>query len=610
MVSIKIAKKMQFFILIIGIGILTLLNVYILRSNRIIPSENIKGIFFLFILYITFFIVNIKIKKRFYFIFSLFTITFISRVFVLLILQPMLISDFEMVFLGAKRLFNGDLGLAINHDSYFYMWPFQLGTTCFIGLLMNLFRTDSLIFIQIISCFIYSFLSIITFLIGEKLFNEKTGRIAGVLSATFYPYILSSTLIYNMKYAFIVYMICIYILIDNAENYIHGKFNCKYIIIGFLIAIASFLKDMNMVFVIAIIIYLVLEFVLNRYKLKGFIIDILSLLFTIKATKMIIAISLILIGISTNLYYDAPAPSWGYLVGSNIKYDGIYNNEDASLLSEAAQNNKYDEFEYKAKRIIKERYKNMEFSEYLGFLNNKIKILWINQDSNIYYAVDKYAEKMYYEDLYGDTLNYLSQIELTLIYIFALISMIFLMKMKITNKQLLIILIFIGFFMGALLVEVQSRYRLVPIGSLIILSSYSIGVIWDYIEKLYISKKFEAVKNKFNRHRYRNSYILLFILLMFFAYNYDSKICIDDILIKNEINTNYYNFEVNGKYIDEKDICWYVTDGDSIYYSTTYQKGNKNIKVKLSKGTYEVIAYVKNGKKVKIIKSNEKINVL
>lgn len=143
----------------------------------------------------------------------------------------------------------------------------------------------------------------------------------------------------------------------------------------------------------------------------------------------------------------------------------------------------YDEYNLQAKNYIFSKYKNHFSTEVLPFWLEKMVRFAGIPDSQIDWAGDIAKNKNF-----GHLMKYYGYAQYILCTVLSFFTAILLFKNKIKKGEgtywfTLFEIVFIGFFMAYILVEVQSRYRYEQYITLAIMATPTLILIFDYLDR-------------------------------------------------------------------------------------------------------------------------------
>ncbi|MFD0767595.1 glycosyltransferase family 39 protein [Bacillus sp. CGMCC 1.60114] len=429
-------------------------------------------IFIMILLVLLSYLAN-KFLSRFTFILLLTVCAFTIR-FIWIIKVPTPIeSDFAVMYESAIQAAKGDF--SFTNSSYYTTWVYQLGFTMYEAFIIKLFGDSTFIlkFLNILYCtgttlFVYS--------ITSKIFNEWSGRIAGILYAFYIPSIMMSSILTNQHLATFLFYLGFYLLITRGLS---SKY--MWIFIGIILSFGDLMRPLGMLILLAVAIYFFLDGLLGKdkqtmlsttKKLTGVIIIFYTVHYLIIA-------SFIAAGI-TKYPLSNRDPLWKFVLGFNHETKGTYSTEDANHVMnlEIGEERKAEE-----KKIIKKRLADKE--KVLELFGDKFSYMWGDIDASGYWSLGQLNK----EKLKDKSMEYEKYIYVATM-LFGVVGLLSLLVQNEKNLQYtLFLLLIIGYVCVHFLIEVQTRYRYFIIPSFFIIQSYGIYVIHQLIPKIFASKK-------------------------------------------------------------------------------------------------------------------------
>ena len=197
------------------------------------------------------------LSKKIYII-LLVGIAFLLRIGWVYWIKTPIVSDFNVLYYAAIDIVNGDYGFM--EDSYFQKWTYQLGFSFYESIVIFIFGESprALKFLNIL----YSVGTVlVVYLAASKLFNELSGRMAGLISAFYIPSIVMCSVLTNQHLSTFFYFLALYLVI-------HSGFSKKYrwITIGLLIGLGNIIRPLGSIVLLAILVYVVIVFLLKGNK--------------------------------------------------------------------------------------------------------------------------------------------------------------------------------------------------------------------------------------------------------------------------------------------------------------------------------------------------------
>ncbi|PNQ85054.1 ArnT family glycosyltransferase [Paenibacillus polymyxa] len=399
------------------------------------------------------------------FIIVLLMFCFFLRVTWILSFKTPLESDFKIMFEGALQAATGDF--RFTELPYFLSYPYQLGYTLYQSLVIQVFGQTAFV-IKLLNVVYSCGTALMIYLIVSILFNEKAGRIGGMIYAINIPNIVLSSVLTNQHLASFVFYLSFYLIISN-----YSKKRYSGIVIGSLLSLGNIIRPVGPVLLIAIILYYLISKILKKenFSIRNTL-CILSSYFIIHA---ILSYALILSGV-TNYSLENRDPLWKFVTGLNAETVGMYSSSDSELLGKYSLGNVRNE---KSLEVIKERLLN---NHHLFLLfSKKYSLMWGEEDTALYWSLNQLNEKKVNLILSNiDRIIYMSS------FVFAIIASIFIILRKNIKLDIMLVQFFvIGYILIHLIIEVQTRYRYEIIPSFTILEAIGIGLTGQYIKKKY-----------------------------------------------------------------------------------------------------------------------------
>lgn len=366
----------------------------------------------------------------------------------------------------------------LNNSTYFLTWAYQTGFVLYQTFILKIFNNTFAL--NILDCLYGSLSCVLIYLISNKLFKDK---IASCISAFLYTIsffgVAYCGVLTNQHLFTLLILLCTYIII-----YVQTSFK-RSLLLGLILAFANVIRPETIVYVLAIVAYMVLN-INNKKDIKKYIINILIILmvyFTIfqSASFIIQRTKVNENGLSNN------NPLWKLVCGLDYNTKGQY-----SLEGEKFFDNNELELEF-----IKNNLK-MPLNNYLELFKDKIKIFWqhnnynwIFQNTNITLLKDTIINSNLINIVanYDKTL-YLITLSFLLIYLINIM-----INKKVKNEEILLMLMIIINFFVYLIIEVQARYSYTIKICLYILSTGGISYIINLLNGKCIKKRKEREKN-------------------------------------------------------------------------------------------------------------------
>ena len=490
--------------------IFVLFILLILISNIRFLSFDNSEIFFYGFLLIMFTLVIMWLYKRkfinkkiFYIIMILYLIFgIIIRIYFIKNLSFNLASDFDYVFQNAKRIMSGTL---ITSDNYYlsfngYSYIYSL----LISVLFNIFGINTNvvlyanIFCQLLSVyFLYKIISLkyskeTSVLISVIFFLLPTMIFANLLVSTETPFML---MFFITIYAF-------YKIFDKKDMKV--KNFILYAFLGILMCLTNYIRPVMTIFIIAIIIY----FVINMKKAKEILLLIL-LLFTYKITDITVNSYIEKqIGVETR----SGALGWSIYFGSNPETCGMWSLEDSTyVFSILADETKGDK---DLALLALDRYKKIGISKTADLISCKYRSLWTDNVGTYTFvnSIVNYEKSSIDFSLYNESLSSLSRIFVISISIVSVLCIGIEIKRR-EQGWLFLELFGIGYILSNLLVCLNGRYNL-PLYPILLICCA------PFIDRILIPKIKELKNKEITKIKNKEPKILLIIP----AYNEEENI--------------------------------------------------------------------------------------
>ena len=401
-------------------------------------------------------------------LFYILLIAFIIRLIWIVTVKTLPTSDFKLMYETGRIASNGNFS-AFHGQNYFALFPHDSITVLYFSLFFK-FLGNPLFLIKFMNV-IYETVSVyIVYLIAKNTYNDKVGKIGALLIALFPPFIMycSETMAENM--AIPLFLISVYLFI----KYIDTEKIYFIFLSGIFLSLGGLFRPVNIVFLIAYIIYYIVKKVIlkkKRYILK--LICISMLIAGYLLPTVIISNILVDNKILENQIWDPGEPViMTILKGINFQTLGAWSEIDSQLPKECDYNKKM--IEEKAIKTIKNTFETHTPLEIIDFYGKKLFLQWGIGDFGAYeWTVANNP---------GVALSYKDTIILTpIVYILISIYYIFLitlciksligLKEKRNSKLMFYYLILLGFIGFYMLTERQSRYAFVCSWLIILIAS-------------------------------------------------------------------------------------------------------------------------------------------
>lgn len=371
--------------------------------------------------------------------------------------QP--VSDYRVLIDGAKQFIQGNFSkLSFDKTNYFYFFNFQTGYVIYLASVMKLLGT-SLLSLKFVEVLILSFSNLLVYLIARNIYNKKIGLVSALVYSTLLFNIAGSSVINNQHLNVLFVLMAIYLLTKNNKE----KSNYFLMIIsGILLALSYIFRQSGLIFIIAVICFMILLLLSKDKEMK----------FNFKNLLVfIVTIGIFLFSYDNILKITHVVPNSALAINAKyFKYvTGIYGHGITETYTTSAEktyvyydlknfNFDYDKYNDACREFLKNRFIKAK-SETIAFISKRVAQFTSEPDNQIDHAVGKdFTDR----NIYNVAVNY-GYTQYIMILFLAFISVVFVKKenKNIKNKNMFIFwqIVFIGFFLCHLVMESQSRYR-------------------------------------------------------------------------------------------------------------------------------------------------------
>ncbi len=398
--------------------------------------------------------------------------------------QP--ISDYEVIFNGAKDVINGTFAKqSFDPTNYFYYYNHQIGHTLFVAIEM-FFTGGSLAALKILEIIFLSATNLLLYKSVKKIFSDKSALIITIVYSTLIFNVLGSSVINNQHITAFFYMLGLYFFVKNDK--ILGKILC-----GMLVSIATIIRPSSIIILLGFVFYLIWLIIKKSSRRQNLIhltMIILSFFITTEAINTIVVKT----HLAPSSITEPKVPYFKYILG--FQWHGLHNIptidkiKNTTYLGLEKENFNYEEYNEKSKKYIIDSYLHNTASV-LRYIRNRLNYFTAEPDCQV-----DWAKRGYKDTLSGQVLVKYGYAEYLLLIIFSLISVILYLKNKIKNKKdidiyNLFIIIFIGYFLVHTVIECQTRYRYDQYIMLTIISLPIVKIIFEYLDN-----KVKKITNK------------------------------------------------------------------------------------------------------------------
>lgn len=399
-----------------------------------------------------------KVKDNKKFVLYLFITASIVRLLWIICVDTNPTSDFKIMYDAALELVNGNYESVFN-NGYLNVWVYQLGFTGYLALILKLFD-NSLFMVKLVNVMIVSLISIIIYFSAKKLVNEKIARIPAILYALYVGSIANTSVLTNQHLATLLFYVAILLILSDVNR----KF--KWILVGASIALGEIIRPEGSIVILALLLFLIFKDITNIKKVGKSLLEFIGILVIIFTITKIVSFGFINVGI-TQYELSNRDPLWKFVCGFNHDTKGTYSEEDSNYLGQFGGIGK--ERERAEINLIKERLSQPK--KLTLTLAYKYTVMWALNDTSLQLAFTDNVDK---PELYDITLK-LEKIQYIIIAIMFMFGIINIIKRKEGfSKNHIYLIIFLGYLLAHLLIEVQPRYRYFALPIFFIISSYSL----------------------------------------------------------------------------------------------------------------------------------------
>ena len=261
--------------------VMVITNIFLgMGSNSGLTQDYILNIIFsimfvlLFGVFITglfFFLTKIKRNKTKHFFIVIAVLSVILQIMLVLFIPAGLHTDMLTVFDNAKNFLNGNFS-AFNVGNYLSRYPNNIGYTLFVSGILSFFK-NSILIVRLVNVIFTTLTMFYTYLLFIKMFPRFKEYSLSVyaIAFLFVPAILMNNLFYGDISSISFCVIGVYYAMRYVET---SKY--RYLLLSsLLIMLGNFMRGSGVIFLGAIIVYFIFQFILSDtkpfIKLKGFV---------------------------------------------------------------------------------------------------------------------------------------------------------------------------------------------------------------------------------------------------------------------------------------------------------------------------------------------------
>lgn len=463
----SISSKSVLYLATIFVAAIVFINIVLAISlNRLFLFDKGSHIFIVIITLVTIAILTwriFKIENYKGFLLALFMMSFIIRLIWIFTIETQPISDFAFMYEGAQNIASGNYDY-ITNSGYFTTWVYQLGFTMYLVAIIKFFG-DSIIIIKIVNVIIVSLIPVIIYLTGKKMGSEKGAKIVSLGYCFYIASIVNTSVLTNQHLATLMFYLGIYFFISS--------FNRKYkwIVVGLCLGFGDIIRPEGSIIIIAIILFVVFSNLLNYKELGKGLVEFLGIIIVITMISQTASTLIMKSGISNDPLVNKD-PLWKFVCGLNPDSKGTYSEADDIYLSGVGKDGRKEA----ELGLIKERLSDPK--ALIKTMSYKTAVMWGSNDTSMNLAITNKDQN----DKYINIIMKLEKIQYIFIMLMFLGSMIMEIKRnRGFQKKHLYIIIFLGYFLAHLLIEVQPRYRYFAIPMILIIQSDYLGILSEKI---------------------------------------------------------------------------------------------------------------------------------
>ncbi|MBA2175323.1 glycosyltransferase family 39 protein [Halobacillus locisalis] len=419
---------------------------------------------------LTYLLTSQKLSTR-VFIISLLGVSFLVRILWVLYVPAQPVSDFYILHRASMSASEGNF--AFMESDYFQRWVYQLGFVMYQAFLLFIFG-DQLFPLQLINILLSCATVFIVYKIGVQLFNERVGRLSGIVYTFYLPTIIMTSLLTNQILATFLFYLGAYLLVRHFE-----KSTWVWAVIGVLFAFGHIIRPLGPFVLLATGLFIFVVFMLGK-RLREALFSagkLAGVIATYSLVLFIVSQSLMLSGVS-DYPLENRDPLWKFVIGLNHETSGTYSDSDLKLLNQYEGEERVE----KERELIEERLEDP--SRLVELFRDKFEMMWANLDASVIWG---------YGDRNENVKERLFQLEKAMyfpLFLYGGLGILGLFVVLKRNAQdpkqlaLFFVLFIIGYAMIHLLIEIQTRYRFVLMPSLIVIQSYGVYMLYEGINKL------------------------------------------------------------------------------------------------------------------------------
>jgi len=386
-----------------------------------------------------------------------------------------LFSDFEGYVNYAADIAKGQ---AWYPNQLYEIFPFTVGYPLILSLWFKLFGS-TLISGKIFNIACSAALIILTYKVAEFVFDRSVALFAAIMTALWPAQIMYTSVMATEHIGILFFMASILLVYLTEANMMNRKKYLFSILLGVFICLSKFVRPITVLLLPAVIIYFyfILE---NNMPLKKSLIHKTKIAAAIMI-GFLISTSILnaLVLHTTGVNLKNSSSGFNLLIGTNFKYGGLWNPEDAGII---------EEYNHDARRIHENATaKALErIVRYPGqfvqlVFKHKMTHMWGNEGYGYYWSTAKLLwnnKFVKFLDNHPILVHSSYQLFYLVILIMSVISCLFFHR---NRKPALLLLFILALITAHLFLEVQSRYHFPAIPLMIILCCFGYQRLYPII---------------------------------------------------------------------------------------------------------------------------------
>ena len=395
-----------------------------------------------------------------------------------------LFSDFTGYFHYASEIAKG---YPRTDQALYDIFPFTVGYPVVISFWYMVFGA-SLVAGKVFNLLCSVIILLLIYFTAEAALNRSVARISALVFAFWPTQVMYSSVMATEHIFGVFYMLSIFLIFLIGNNLFEMKVYLYSFTLGITTTATQFIRPISILLFPAIFMYIYI-FADEGISLKSLVhktkIFIMICITYILTMFLLTAVVFHFTGVDLS----NSSPGYNLLMGTNVKYRGVWNPEDAKIIQE---------FSYDAEKIQKEALRRSlnriesNPAEFLKFaLTKKIPAMWENEGYGYYWSTQRINNSNAFDDfmkIHTKMIHFIYQSYYVLMLFLVVVGSIFALKSMNYNASLLMLLPLA--VMGAhLFLEVQGRYAFPAMPLLIMMSAYGVTGTKEFICSKYRKKE-------------------------------------------------------------------------------------------------------------------------